>query len=42
MPSESAPSVSFNGEELARLRELRRTFLRSHSVTPQDEQGQEE
>jgi hypothetical protein len=42
MPSESAPAVLFSAEELARLRELRRAFLRSHGVTPQDERGQEE
>jgi hypothetical protein len=42
MPSADAPSVSFNEEELARLRELRRAFLRSQGVYPlgQDENSE--
>jgi hypothetical protein len=42
MPSESAPSLSFDERELARLRELRRAFLREHGVTPQSKESQED
>jgi len=34
LPSAEAPAISFTEEELARLRELRRTFLRSRGVRP--------
>ena len=32
MPSADAPAISFNDEELQRLREFRRTFLREQGV----------
>jgi hypothetical protein len=34
MPSADAPAISFNDEELARLRELRRIFLVSQGLQP--------
>jgi hypothetical protein len=42
MPFALAPFVSFSAAELARLRELRRAFLRRHSLTPHDCHRQEE
>jgi hypothetical protein len=41
MPSADAPAISFNEEELARLRELRRTFLRVQGVPPRNQNGDE-
>jgi hypothetical protein len=37
IPSSNAPASTFKHEDLARLRELRRGFLRQHGVTPRDE-----
>jgi hypothetical protein len=37
IPSSSAAAATFTPEELARLRELRRVFLRQHGITPRDE-----
>jgi hypothetical protein len=31
------PASTFSQEELARLREVRRAFLRQHGITPHDE-----
>jgi hypothetical protein len=36
--SSSAAAVTFTPEELARLRKMRRAFLRQHGITPHDEQ----
>jgi hypothetical protein len=37
MSSKNAPAFSFSQEELARLRELRRVFLRTQGVPPREE-----
>jgi hypothetical protein len=36
MPSAEAPSMSFDAEELARLRDLRQAFLCRHGVASPD------
>lgn len=41
MSSEDAPAFFFSQEELARLRELRRTFLRTHGVPPREQHNYE-
>lgn len=42
MPSEEAPLVTFNDEEMARLRKLREVFLRSYGIAPRHIEQQEE
>jgi hypothetical protein len=42
MLSAEAPAVIFNDEELARLRELRQAFLRSHGIAPRQSEQQED
>jgi len=38
--SSRALGATFTSEELARLRRLRRVFLRQHGITPRDEQNE--
>jgi hypothetical protein len=37
MSSEDAPAISFSQEELTRLRDLRRMFLRTHGAPPREQ-----